>query len=917
MIKLKDKVYDNSEIEQIFSDYIKNWFFSKYDSFTDIQKRSLINIRSRKNSLIISPTGSGKTLAVFLSIIDELISLQSDSNLEDRMYALYVSPLRALNYDIKKNLIQPLNEIQEMFGFDEKIRIKTRTGDSSSYEKSKQLEKPPHILITTPESFAISMGAKKFRHLYEDIEWFVLDEIHSLVSNKRGALVMSMLEYLDKISNNYFARIGVSATVSPEKEVAKFLIGNSRNDCDIIKSDMKENYDLSIIPNTFFNIPDDIDYNNKFSDYIDNYFNHFRDEDSNEISNEINNKTIDNIEKLVKEHNSTLIFTNTRVGSEKIAYQLKERNIDAMVHHSSLSYDVRSDVEDKLKKGNAKCVVTSTSLELGIDFTVDLVILLGSPKSITRASQRIGRSNHDPKDNIKKAVFIPLTRDDFVECFLIKKSLLFGFIDDINIIKKPYDVLIQILFLILVNESYSFEELFNFFSSAYTFSELSRKDLRDILHFVDKNYFKYFNLGKKDEKYFIAGKLKRPMILQNISVIDYYPMLTVVENKKPISKVPQDFYQKLQKRDKFVINANPYIFLGSKNNAMFVKKSKSSSNFASWHSEELPLNHDLARIISRLRKTIFLFFDKNKDDLRDQSFEKILIKLNHKLNQLFFKIHNEKIEDSNNKLKSKNIELNDLSHDFNLNEIHVLFDYFFEQESFFSFVENKIYVEYYKPANSYIFHTLLGRRANEALSHLIVFYFLGKSSQKSDVSIKVHNNGFSISGINLNENKLNDFISNFNNFNNPDNKDSFSSLDNIYDLFKDELLNTKMFKRRFSKTVERFLLILRSQKRKMELKDIIISTNWFLKKFKKTDNVLIRETLREILEDKMDLRNMISYLNSVNSCKIKYFSTLTPFSLEIFFSDKIDVVYTKSRVEFLKEVYSNIVNKVMLENKSR
>ncbi|MFW6024901.1 MAG: DEAD/DEAH box helicase [Candidatus Woesearchaeota archaeon] len=916
MVSFKNKIYTKSEINQIFSKEIKKWFFSKYDSYTEIQKRSLINIRSRKDSLIISPTGSGKTLAVFLSILDELISLQRKSKLEDKIYALYVSPLRALNYDIQKNLIKPLNEIQDMFDFEEKIRIKTRTGDSTSYEKSKQLKKPPHILITTPESFAISMGAKKFRHVYNEIEWFILDEIHSLVSNKRGALVISMLEYLDYISDSYFARIGVSATVSPEKEVAKFLIGNNRNECDIIKSTNVGNYDLKIKSNTFFSMEDDVDYDISYNDYLKNYFKHFSQTESEEICEKINNNTINEIEGLVLDHKSTLIFTNTRVGAEKIAYQLKERDINAMVHHSSLSYDVRTDVENKLKEGRAKCVVTSTSLELGIDFTVDLVILLGSPRSVTRASQRIGRSNHNPKKEIQKGVFIPLTRDDFVECFVIKNALEFGFIDDLNVIESPYDVFIQVLFIILMNESYSLNEIHKIFSRVHVFSDLSKLGIKRILKFINENYFKFFRLGKKDGSYFISGKLKRPMILQNISVIDFYPMLTVIENNKPIGKVPQDFYQKLQKRDKFVINANPYLFLGSKNNAMFVKRSKSSSNIASWHSEELPLNYNLARIINRLRKIVFLYLNDSSDKFNDKSLYDVLDNLSNEVHSLFNKIKFEKF-DSLNLNSGSNINIlqstseENISEN-NLDELLMLFDYLFEQKSFFNFIENKIYVEFYNPANTYIFHTLLGRRANEALSHLIVFHFLGKSSRNSDVSIKVHNNGFAISGINFNEKKVLNFLNHFSKSTTETDKES--TVEKIYSLFKEEMINTKMFKRRFSKVIERFLLILRSQKKKKELKDIIITTNWFFKKFKDSDNVLVRETLREILEDKMDLKNMLDYLYTVNSCEIKSFSVLSPFSLEIFFSDKIDVVYTKSRVEFLKEVYSKIVNKVILDN---
>jgi ATP-dependent helicase Lhr and Lhr-like helicase len=312
VISTKTKPNNEKDLYSILNPLMKKWFKGKFKEFAIPQKYSVFEIHSRKNILVSSPTGSGKTLTGFLSVLNELIDSSLKKILEDRIYCVYVSPLKALSQDVKKNLIEPLQELEKLHGMPLNIRVGVRTGDTTQKEKSYMLKNPPHIFITTPESLGIALTSPKFRNHLRKVEWFILDEVHALAENKRGVDLSLGMERLQYLSPG-MTRVGLSATVAPLEEVAKFLAGSTR-DCLIVDVQYLKLLDLKVLSP----VPDLIDTTFKI----------------------MHDKMYKLIHDLISKHTTTLIFTNTRAATERVVHNLKEKypssyieNIGA--HHGS------------------------------------------------------------------------------------------------------------------------------------------------------------------------------------------------------------------------------------------------------------------------------------------------------------------------------------------------------------------------------------------------------------------------------------------------------------------------------------------------------------------------------------------------------------------------------------------------------
>ena len=437
---------------------VRTWFERRFGTPTEAQARGWPAIASGRHTLIAAPTGSGKTLAAFLISLDGLVrQALSDDGLPNATQVVYVSPLKALANDIQRNLIEPLEEITalaEQQGTPlPEIRVAVRTGDTPAKERALHIKRPPHILITTPETLFILLTSERGRTPLKAVHTLVLDELHAVAPNKRGSHLSLSVERLCRLADGHVTRIGLSATQKPIEEVARFLTGGDADSqrVEIVDVGHKRHMDLAIeLPKDFEMGP--IATHEQWA------------------------QTLDEITELIKAHRTTLLFVNTRRLVERVAHLLSERIGDENVvaHHGSLSKETRLDAEQRLKAGSVQVCVATASLELGIDVgDVELVCLIGSPRNIGVALQRVGRSGHW-RGGTPKGRFYPLTRDEMVETVALLRAINRGVLDALTIPPWPLDVLAQQIVATSVTEEWQEDDLYALIRSAYPYRELPR-----------------------------------------------------------------------------------------------------------------------------------------------------------------------------------------------------------------------------------------------------------------------------------------------------------------------------------------------------------------------------------------------------------------------------------------------------------
>lgn len=443
---------------------IARWFKAKFGEPTEPQTQSWPFILAKQNTLISAPTGSGKTLAAFLTCIDSLLKKSIQNTLPASTEIIYISPLKALSNDIHKNLCGPLDEIKKMADesnivFND-IRIAVRTGDTLNKERQSMLKNPPHILITTPESFYILLTAEKSREMLKNVKTVIVDEIHALVNTKRGAHLALSLERLEALTQNNLLRIGLSATQKPIELVGKFLVGNNRPLPKLINIGHARQLDLTIeVPCS---------------------------ELSSVASNEMWDEIYKRIADLSSQNRSILVFVNTRRLAERVAHHLGEKlgEENVLAHHGSLSRKIRLSAEEKLKQGKLKILVATASLELGIDIgEIDLVCQIGSPRAIAVALQRVGRSGHW-HTAISHGKFFVTTRDELVECAALIKAIKEGDLDQLTIPTEPLDILAQQIVAITATEAWNIDDLFNLITLAYPYHSLSKETYMSVIQML-------------------------------------------------------------------------------------------------------------------------------------------------------------------------------------------------------------------------------------------------------------------------------------------------------------------------------------------------------------------------------------------------------------------------------------------------
>jgi len=476
-----------------FHPLIADWFATSVGVPTEVQAQSWPVIQSGKDALIAAPTGSGKTFAAFLSCIDRLFKQALARELDDRTQVLYVSPLKALSNDVQKNLQRPLAEIgqaalQAGLLLPE-LRVLVRTGDTPMADRQQMLKRPPHILVTTPESLFILLTADKSRRLLQSVRTVIVDEIHAVAPNKRGAHLALSLERLEALTQTKPQRIGLSATQRPIETVAQFLVGAGirSSECEVQGSPECETSNReprtshSAAPCTII----DVGHRRQMDIAVEVP----KDELSAVATNAIWSDIYDRLAALVREHRSTLVFVNTRRLVERISHYLEERLHDlgpdaVAAHHGSLARQIRLSAEERLKSGKTRVVVATASLELGIDIgTVDLVCQIGSPRAIATGLQRIGRAGHWIKA-VPKGRLFATTRDELLECAALIRAIKTGTLDRIEVPSAPLDILAQQIVAAAATQAWTENDLFALVHRAGPYRTLERTVFDDIVRML-------------------------------------------------------------------------------------------------------------------------------------------------------------------------------------------------------------------------------------------------------------------------------------------------------------------------------------------------------------------------------------------------------------------------------------------------
>jgi ATP-dependent Lhr-like helicase len=458
----------------LFHPATARWFADTFGTPTTAQERGWASIRQRQDTLIAAPTGSGKTLAAFLTALDDLLQEGVRGPLPDEVRVVYVSPLKALSADIHKNLSEPrrgIRRVAEELGLEApRITAAVRTGDTPQADRAAMLRKPPHVLVTTPESLYLLLTAERSREMLRTVRTVIVDEIHAVIGTRRGAHLALSLERLQQVADGRLLRLGLSATQKPIEEVARFLVGtraidpDGRASCAIVDEGHRRTMDLDLeVPRSPLEAV---------------------------MSHEVWDEYYDRLTALIGAHRTTIVFVNTRRMAERLARYLSERLGDAAVtaHHGSLSKEKRLGAETRLKGGQLKALVATASLELGIDIGhVDLVCQIGSPHRIATLIQRFGRSGHTVSGMPKGRLF-PTSRDDLIECVALLQSVRRGDLDAIVSDGAPLDVLTQQVVAETACREYTEDELFALVRGAWPFHDLERRDFDAVVRMAAEGF---------------------------------------------------------------------------------------------------------------------------------------------------------------------------------------------------------------------------------------------------------------------------------------------------------------------------------------------------------------------------------------------------------------------------------------------
>ncbi len=861
---------DDGAILDLLDENVREWcvrtFGGRDALFTPPQRMAVPLIHEGKNVLVCSPTGSGKTLSAFLAIIDELVTLSRTEGLEDSVYCLYVSPLKSLANDIQKNLAVPLREIRGVM--EERgvscgeIRHAIRHGDVSRADKAKMSRKPPHILNVTPETLGILLNSPRFREKLKTVRWVVVDEIHSLAGSKRGVHLSVSLERLEALigkPEGGFVRIGCSATIEPLDEIARFLVGAGR-DVSIVDTRFAREFDLELV----CPVPDLIEASPE----------------------EVNFRLYDIVHRMVQEHKNTLIFTNTRNGAERVLHNLRVRypgwytEENSGCHHGSMGKEGRLAIEEKLKSGDLRVATSSTSLELGVDMPhIDLVLQIGSPKSVAALLQRIGRAGHRLGEVVKGRILV-LDRDELVECAVMLREGRDGFVDRIHIPENCLDVLAQHLFGMALEGRCSLDAVRAVVRRSYCYRDLTEGDLMSVVRYLSGAYagFEERHIYAKiwhDEETGMIGKRGRNArmiyFLNSGTIPDEFSCDVLTRDQQWVGTLDEKYLERMNKGDVFVLGGQRYAFAYRRGGKLYVDPTTDRPTIPSWFSEKLPLSFDLGlHVLSFKEMMIRRMQDSEREDL-----------VSHLLTE----------------------------YPIDENSARSICEIFAQQVQYLGEgaipTTERIVVEEQADLTNrrrlYYVMTNYGLRFNDGFSRIVAY--LISQEVTTNVSVGISDTGFAVSLPLEKEADLPGIVGRLH----PGGCEA---------ILETAIDNTQLLKRIFRINASRSYMILRnyrgrrrSARRQQVSADMLISFAQSLEDF-----AVMKETYREVIEDKFEVANIKAIVEGVRSGEIAVAPTRVPSPSPMAFGIATlgitDAVYVKDKLSMLREFQRRVISSI-------
>ncbi|MEP6976007.1 MAG: DEAD/DEAH box helicase [Spartobacteria bacterium] len=653
---------------------LAGWFRTAYGNFTDAQLRCVPSILERKSILLTSPTGSGKTLAGFLGVFDDFLRRLEAGPMSLGVQCLYISPLRALTYDIGKNLRAPIAGM----GLEKELLVHVRTGDTSASERAKFRRKPAHFLVTTPESLAVMLAQETFAAHLASCRYVIVDELHSFAGNKRGVDLVLSLERLERLvslpndKTGPLCRVGLSATAAPLELLAKFLAGDGRP-CRIAQAKMEK----ESIVEVFSPI--------RRKPYPPAGYTGIR--------------LYAELAELIRSRRSVIVFTNVRSAAEQLGLRLKELLPELAdqieIHHASLDRSVRMEVEDRLKNGELRAVVCSTSLELGIDIgAVDLVVMVATPKGVSRAIQRIGRSGHS-LNQTSHGVLVATNINDLVEATATAQLVRDTVLDPIRILEKPNDVLAQHIVGMAALAPISVDEAFSVVRRAYPFRELARDEFEHVLEYLtgggeslQRQYTGLFGkIAIADGIISLAHPRVTREFLVNIGTIVSEGFVSVLLGRRRLGSVEEGFIKQLQVGDLFVLGGRVVRLIDTGVQEAYVERADGHlPTIPRWNAAKMPLTSGLAKAVRKLRADL-----------------------------------NERLGTGSD---AEAIDWLVESYQLSIANAQPIVEFFRAQLAISEVpVASKLLLERYRDGDHthYFFHSLIGRSANDALSRIVAW----------------------------------------------------------------------------------------------------------------------------------------------------------------------------------------------------